>query len=31
VLFRTPQHVLDEATRKAEEAHTDDRPMALRD
>jgi SSS family transporter len=31
VLFRTPQHVLDEAARKADEARHDDRPMALRD
>jgi Na+/proline symporter len=30
VLFRTPQHVLDEAARKADEARHDDRPMALR-
>ena len=31
VLFRTPQRVLDEAARKAEEARGgEDRPMALR-
>ncbi len=31
ILFRTPEHVLDEANQKRADAHQDDRPVALRD